>query len=284
MKKIVFYIRALFGESISPKIENHDIREAVKNFNLYSGITIQEYRQMVHKIQVKCISNITDKIIYNRFDNISNSGWPYTYDVLQNTTVDMLKNIDDDAILIPLDDDDWLSPKIADIDFCKNGLTIWNTISIPQASCSKVFYHNRNEKVPIVTRTDEEFYKLGNLLSNCVAISGNVIKKMIDVGDIRMLERMLQRHTEPRKVIRENRFDEWGLTETVLEDYLAVYVKHAGNVSYIKKLGGPHSSKELFYELVNPYKTINYSGDIFPLNYNWCKNYCDELKKINSCL
>jgi len=284
--KIVFYIRAIFRESISPKIENYDARIVVKNFNKFSNITVEEYREKVHDIQKECLNKISKKIIYNSFDGNTNESWPYTYDVLQNSTIEKLKNLDDDSILIPLDDDDWLSPKISEIDFCKNGLTIWNTISIPDTNSSDIFYHIKNIPLPKDTKDENDLIKLNSLLSNCVSISGNVIKKMIEMNQIRMLERLLQRHIEPRKVIRENVLFNLNLEEVVLDDYFAVYVKHACNISFIKVLGESHADKNTYDTLVCRYKKMDYSKIFSSLspNYDWCKPYLDSLQHLHSKL
>lgn len=284
--KIVFYIRAIFKESISPKIENYDARIVVKNFNKFSKITVEEYREKIHEIQKSCLNEISKKIIYNSFDGNTNSGWPYTYDVLQNSTIEKLKSLDDDSILIPLDDDDWLSPKITEVKFCKNGLTIWNTISIPDTNSSNIFYHIKNIALPKDVRDEKDIIKLNSLLSNCAAISGNVVKKMIDMKQTKMLERLLQRHIEPRKVIREPIFSDLNLGEVILEDYLAVYVKHACNISFIKILGGDKVNQSTYDKLVEVYKNMDYSKIFSTLspNYVWCKKYLNSLQELNTRL
>lgn len=287
MKKIVFYIRALFGESISPKIENYDARIVVNNFNKFSNITAEKYREKVHEIQIKCLKNISENVIYNILDQYTNKNWPYTYDVLQKTTIEKLKKLDDDAILIPLDDDDWLSPKVADINFCKNGLTIWNTISITSDSYNKnIFYHMKNLHLPNHVEDKNDSINLRSLLSNCMAISGNVVKKMIEMDQTTQLQRLLQRHTEPRKVIREPIFSHLDLREIVLDDYLAVYVKHACNITDIKILGGPDSDEKMYNKLVERYKKMNYVQLLkdVPPNYEWCKEYCNLLGNLHAKL
>jgi hypothetical protein len=277
--KIYFYIRSLYKDSIGVK-ENKRNQKSVEFFNSLSPITVQEYRNHIHEIQLKCLYKISSNIIYNTpcFDLNS---YTCPYHNVQSSAQQQILELNDDDILIPLDDDDWLSPEISKIEFYKNSLTIWNTVSLNK---DKLFYY----KMPHVFQQNEEYTdKKGIVFSNCIAISANIVKNLIkekkDSYNL-PLQNLLQFHTHTRQAIREDVFNQQPITENVIEKYYAVYVKHMCNDSRFLthfKEDTEHTLQN-YNNLINEAKQLVYTNIPLSEEYEWCKEYLNDVQNLNN--
>lgn len=288
--RIVFFIRALFFESIMPEIGGKgdqavDGYPCSEYFNKHFKITIEEYREKIHQIQLSCISKISNRIIYNRLDKDCTNPWHSPYQTIQKSALKELQQLRDDDIIIPLDDDDWLSPEIKFLNFDRDTLTMWNCFSM-DVSNERLHYHVGNNPLP-PELDDRHLSSARDLLSNCGAICASVIKRMIYYNKKKATE-MLLRHVLPRIVIREHPYNKWGLHEKIYPDYLAVYVRHAGNITLFSQRGkfNPNNS-DFFREQMEMYKNKNqyeFSLDSLPKEMEWSKEYFLQLKKLNEKL
>ncbi len=286
---IVFYIRALFRESILPGREG--IRKPVgiliDAFKNFAKISCEDYRSKIHDIQIKNLITISDRIIINRAQD-SNREYNYTYGILQDDTVEKLKKLNDDDIIIPLDDDDWLDPEIKNLNLDKEKINCWNTISF---SVNGVHYHVENEELPYDRPLDDiQVIKARGLLSNCQALPAFLVKRLLysnKFEDRLLAQKLLQRHTQPRLLIREHPLNEYNIREKIFNNLLAVYVKHAANITLFEAQNIPNNNinYEQYLSIVEPYKKFNYLNiKNFPENYNWCIPYLIELQEINKLL
>ena len=290
--KIVFYIRALFHESILPKNENcnrPDMSNMINSFDNFSNISAIDYRKAVHDIQIKNLSKISNRFIVNNAE-ISNRKYNYTFSILQSKTVELLSQLNDDDIVVIMDDDDWLSPEISNLTFEENALTCWNTISLGHSSLGKIniFKHLINQELPNVLITDEQIRLSKNLLSNCQAISAKIIKQLINLNSINELQTLLQRHNLIRGIIRQKPICNWNVKEDLLPDILSIYVRHAVNVTLFERMGGYSVESftfDKYKEVVYPYKYADYENiPNFPDYLNWAYPYLEELRQLNQQL
>ena len=292
--KIIFYIRALFHESIMPgseKSNKPDKLKLVEAFNKYSGITVQEYRKQVHEIQLKCIKNISDRIIYNRAQENLNRKFNYSYCILQKDTLEILKSINEDDLVIPLDDDDWLSPEIKNLNFVEGSFNGWNTISFCHSNPSniRIFHHVKNIPLPYKLESDLEIKQSQGWLSNCQCIPGFVIKRLLEESQIDILQQLLQRHSRVRRLIREEPMINWNLKEHFFDDVLAIYVRHAANITLLDSLSifneENNYTKEVYDKTVRQFKLADYDNiKDLPENLKWCLPYLQDLKQLNNLL
>ena len=290
---IVFYIRALFHESIMPGNEKNNKPNMIKLvdiFNQFSKISVQEYRTKVHEIQIKNLSKISNRIIYNNAEINLKRKFNYTYSILQKQTIEKFKQLNDEDFVIPLDDDDWLSPEIANLDFKKNALNCWNCISFSHnQKIIGVFEHARNKYIPDVIETEIQLEDSRGLLSNCQCIPAFLIKHLISINRIDILQPLLQRHTTPRRLIRESPIKEINIKENLIDESLAVYVRHAANVTLFDKMSNygkeDDYSLELYNNAITPYKLADYKNikNLSPC-YEWTLEYLEELKELNQIL
>lgn len=288
--RIVFFIRALFHESIMPEIGNKG-GDAVNGyacseyFDKHFKMSIDEYRKKVHEIQLSCITKISDRIIYNSIDKDCKSPWMSPYQVVQKSALKELTRLKDTDIIIPLDDDDWLSPEIKFLDFNRDTLTMWNCFSLDVGN-EYLHYHVGNHPLP-PELDDRHLLSAHALLSNCGAICASVIKRMIYYNKKKVNE-ILLRHTLPRIVIREHPYNKWGLQEKIYPDSLAVYVRHAGNITlFSNKLSFDPNNSVFFMENMKKYKDsnqYNFSLNSLPKEMEWSREYFLKLKKLNEQL
>lgn len=279
MPRIVFYIRALFHESILPIVDKQKAEDFVEKFNNYFKITAQEYRQEVHKIQLQNIAAISPHIIVNRSKGQINKHADYTYAAVQEKTKEQLLSLSDDDILIPLDDDDWVSPNIVNFPFI-DGLSGWHTVTLVPGKWNNLFH---NSFVPIVeagqafTIKEQELFERGGLLSNCQAFSGKMVKKILTSVDGNAL---MQRHTRCRQLTQIHGFKEY-----ISRERLSVYVRHACNITFIRKIidvGGFETEKG--QEEVAKYKYM-YKQDLnLPVEYSWATGSLAKLAELNKQL
>lgn len=263
----------------------------VETFNNFSRITAQEYRKKIHEIQLKCITKISDRIIYNRAQENPNRKWNYSFAVVQKDTFEKLKTIQDDDLVIPLDDDDWLSPEIKNLKFVENSFNGWNTISFNHKIPGdiKICHHTKNVPLPLVLETEEELKLSQKWLSNCQCIPGFVIKRLLKENQTDILQNMLQKHHDVRSLIRKEPMRNWNLKEHFFDDVLAVYVRHAANITLLDRLTPINEedkfTKEMYNETVSQYKLANYENiKNLPDNLKWTLPLLQEIKQLNELL
>jgi len=269
MPKIVFYIRALFHESIMTKVENIDAAVAVQVFNSLCNITAGEYRKGVHSIQLQNLREISPHIIVNHIDK---KVMPFAH--IQNKTREELSELDDTDILIPLDDDDWLSPEIKNFNFI-DGLSGWNVATLRPDNWASLFYlgeHKHFLRATIATEEDRKIFDKG-LLSNSQAFSGRMVKQILNTPDAHAL---LQRHTRCRAVALTHGFDEY-----ITNDRLAVYVKHACNITSLAKFA---EDKDRLHQEILKHKTMHENNLNLVGEYEWATKYMHKLAELNKQL
>lgn len=276
--KIVFYIRALFKDSIPYEFKHASkMAKYVEYFNKHSKISMQDYRQSVHEIQKECLSKISNRFIYN----LTQRGYPYN--TIQPNTQNEISQLSDDDIVIPLDDDDWLSPEIKNLNFSRQGLTIWNSLII-DVHLERPHLCKKNIELPDIL--SEEDVKLANgLLSNCAAIPASLLKRMFQIkytdGNS-----FLQRHILPRIIIRQSDYKDFNIIERIYSNYFAIYVKHAGNMTMLDRENmSVIDTPEFFEKKIKIYKNANYHAvNSMSEEYAWCKPYYKKLEQLNELL
>lgn len=292
---IVFYIRALFHESIMPaniKTNKPDIIKLVELFNRYSSITAQEYRKQIHEIQLSCIKNISDKIIYNRAQQNTEKKYNYSFSILQRDTLEALKTIKEEDFIIPLDDDDWLSPEIKHLNLMERSFNGWRCSEFMHKWFPKnvrVYNYPAIPVLPKILETELEITQSRSWLSNCQCIPGFVIKRLLEEQQIDVLQQILQRHSAVRSIIREKPIVDWNVDEHFFDESLAVYVRHAANITLFYTLANAEQehtfTKEIYDKTVAQYKYADYDNIInFSENLKWCVPYLQKLKQLNSLL
>lgn len=266
MAKIVFYIRALFHESLLGKIEGIDANVAVAMFNDVCNITAEEYRKNVHKIQLENLQEISPHIIVNHRDREVMS-----FGHIQHKAKEELLKLNDDDILIPLDDDDWISPKIKNFNFI-SGLTGWNTAGLVPDNWATLYYYRKHKqflRTDITCEDDRKIFEAG-LLSNCQAFSGKMVKQLIDN------RALLQLHTKCRTIALAHGFD-----EHITDDRLSIYVKHACNITSLARHSLDEKSLKqniMKYKFMYTYD-LNLAGE-----YVWATKYMHKLAELNKQL
>lgn len=284
--RIVFFIRARFHESVMLHIGQEKVispNECLDYFDKYSNIPMLEYRKKVHEIQIECLKKISNRFIYNTADKDLDSRWRVPYVRIQNKAREEILALADDDIIIPLDDDDWLSPEIKFLDFRPNHLTIWNTFSL-DVNSQYQFFHIKNEILPMEL-DDENIIRAKGFLSNCGAYCAKVVKQVINF-DVKKANQLLLRHILPRIIIREEPYKLWGIEEKIYEDYLGVYVRHAGNItSFLKRDITDIDNSEFYKKNIEIYKSKKYSpAEELAPEYAWCREYYKKLENLNQML
>lgn len=292
MNSIVFYIRALFHESIlpgDPQCDRPNISNMINSFDNFSNISAIDYRKAIHEIQIKNLSKISDRFIINHAQE-STRKYNYTFGVLQSNTIKLLGQLDDSDIVIMMDDDDWLSPEVAKINFQNNALNCWNSSSFAYADPTNVqlTFNTINRELPKILETDEHRMHAGQLLSNCQAIPAYVIKNLININKIDTLQILLQRHNLVRALIRTSPIIDMGIQEKLFSDILAVYVRHAANVTLFQTMGTFASNtftEEAYNTAIYPYKFADYNAlTNLPDFLMWSKPYLSDLQSLNQLL
>jgi hypothetical protein len=286
--KIVFYVRALFHESIMPgneKLNRPDILKLTETFKKYSNISAEDYRKELHNIQLKSLYKISDRIIYNKAKLPTSK----TFREVQENTINQLKQLNDDDWIIPIDDDDWFSPDIRNLEFKKECLNYWNTISFTQSDPINIFKHHKNKELPYTNLTEEDEKLSKSLLSNCQCIPAYVIKYLIKINATEVFSLLLQRHSFVRGLIREEPASQLNLKENIFDNVMSVYVKHAANITTFMRLfkfGQEEAyTKEVYDEVVAPFKNADYDNILnLPEYLNWTKPLLQEFKKLNQLL
>lgn len=286
--KIVFFIRALFKESMMPRVGHGrmavDANKCAEEFNDLFNISIHDYRKKIHQIQLSCINNISDRIIYNRTDKKVEDVWKLPYVHIQDSAKEQLMELRDDDIIIPLDDDDWLSPEISTLDFPKNSLVIWDSVSVGVDS-SRTCYCYRHSKLPAKLDMYGDRIARG-LLSNSYGFRAKIIKEILERNreDADML---LLRHTMPRILARKKEYkDLFQEGETIVNKFLSVYVKHAANITLYNTI--KYSKKTTVEYYSNNFKDYIYDFEAnienFPPQFAWSIPYYKKLRKLNMTL
>jgi hypothetical protein len=286
--KIVFYVRALFHESIMPgnEITNKpDVLKLTQAFKKYSNISVEDYRKELHNIQLKSLSAISNRIIYNK----PTSPEQKTFSVLQKNTINQLNELNDDDWIIPIDDDDWFSPDIKNLKFKEGCLNCWNTAQFSHKQRITIFEHIKNKELPFSNLTPEEVQLSRGLLSNCQCIPAYVIKHLININAINTLQQLLQRHSLIRGLIREEPLSQLNIKENLFDNIMSVYVRHAANITLFTGLCNFNEeqkyTKELYNKTIAPFKLADYDNiKNFPEYLNWTKPLLEDLKKLNQFL
>jgi len=92
------------------------------------NLDIQQYRREINEIQQLNLSNIGYPVIVNSNSHLPDKAqMPFAYQVIPKHTIEQLMALDDETIIIPLDDDDWISPDIVNYPFDSDSLNIWGT-------------------------------------------------------------------------------------------------------------------------------------------------------------
>lgn len=282
--KIIFYIRCLFHEDKVKCCAGVDNEVYFPMFKELYGISIFEYRKRVHDIQLENIKSISPFVIENRY--ASNESSPFGN--VQTHTLQQLCELDDDAIVIPLDDDDWVSPEITEYKFDYDALNIWSTVSL--RPYTTLLYHKNPvcEQIPFDIDLENTKNKavLQQLLSNCYGIPAKYIKQLAQEKNMQMLSKVLQLHNRVRAAVREQpRFLH---KENIQDEILSIYVKHLGNITSIM-YWQQETKVSLKKNLLNDYKNYclfnkRYINEI-PGEIDWIKPYQTELINLNiSCL
>ena len=286
--KIVFYVRALFHESIMPaneKLNRPDILKLTEGFRKYSNISAEDYRKELHNIQLKSLYKISDRVIHNKATLPTSK----TFNTVQENTINQLKQLNDDDWIIPIDDDDWFSPDIGNLEFKKECLNYWNTIGFTESKPINIFEYLKNKELPYNNLTEKEKKMSEKLLSNCQCIPAYVVKYLIKINATAVLRDLLQWHSRVRGLIREEPISQLNLKENIFDNVMSVYVKHAANITTFMRLCkfGQEQiyTKELYDKVVTPFKNADYDNiRNFPEYLNWTKPLLEEFKKLNQLL
>jgi hypothetical protein len=286
--KIVFFIRALFKESMMPEVGHGsmavDARQCAEEFDKLFKISIHDYRKKVHQIQLSCIKNISDRIIYNHVDKKIKSTWKLPYVHIQDSAREELMALRDDDIIIPLDDDDWLSPEISELDFPKNSLILWDAVSIGVDS-TRTCYCYRHPQLPAKLDMYSERVARG-LLSNCYGFRAKIIKEMLRRNE-EDADMFLLRHTMPRILARKKEYkDLFQDGETITKKFFGIYVKHAANITLYNTLKSDKITiKDHYLSAIKEY-TYDFEANIenFPAEFAWSIPYYKKLRQLNLAL
>jgi hypothetical protein len=262
LNNIVFYLRGVFVNQIIPtipEVEYRNIENVIKNFDKVSKIPFLEYRNLLHNIQLKNLNHISSNFIVNKpfkcWSDLS--------------VIDQLEDLKDDDVLIPLDDDDWLSPAIKEFNFLPYQLNTWNCVSIGNDSYSEpfLFYHLEHEEEPQLNYS--------NLMSNCYSIPGWYIKSLIKDNKIYNLKNILQNHTRVRREIHSLSCIFTNLTNL----RMGIYVKHLANISSLLEIH--KTSDEIYIHNFLQKMNIKYSEVILPEFLEWAKPLYEGLSLLN---
>ena len=272
--KIVFYIRALFEESKMPKAltRGKNFIKATNKFTELSNISLEDYRIKLRLLQKKILENISARIIINK--KTTNT---FSYMICQPETYEQFLCLNDDDIIIPLDDDDWILPDITKINFEKNGLTCWNSFIL---TWSGIKFMEKNQPLPHILN-EQQLAQSKLLTASGYAISANTVKQIIkQQTNIELLNTLLQRHSRARECIRLLNFN-----ETFVDNYLSVYVKHAANMTLIQELDdNEENAKKYFAKHVLGYKNHTLLQGSLPEEVRCYTKYIKQLEDINNLL
>jgi hypothetical protein len=235
---IVFYIRGLFHVNNLTTHSGVDNKIYYDIFNKIYNYDILQYRREVNEIQRINLAQIGCRVIVNAH--------PYapqplaqrpSYVVIPSYVHDQLMSLAADDILIPLDDDDWISPAILDYPFDVDALNIWGAGYVmkkaphysPISICDPL-------SVDADLRDPENIKICRSLLSNCYGVPAKFIKSLITNTHIRernyRLKEILQLHSLVRSTIRTHKIIS---KENIQPVHLAVYVRHLGNITSLKQ-------------------------------------------------
>jgi hypothetical protein len=274
--KIVVYIRALFDGVKKGGLEQKNFITAAAKFTELANISFLDYRKQLHEIQKINLTQIADRIIVNNNPEGVSGVSPF-FRCLPST-LEELARLDDDDVIIPLDDDDWLSPEIKNVDFNSSGLTCWDSYFVSVQGLGNL---PKNVELPEILNA-EELAQSKLLAASGYAVSAKVIKKALKLSDsLEMINLLLQRHSRAREMIRT-----LGGTEKIVDARLSVYLKHAANMTLIHPLDTEEHFQALdfFKKHVLPHKNFNFSGLKLPADLAWCTRLLIELMELNKKL
>lgn len=286
-QKIIFYIRTLFKENKVHGCNGMNDGVYYPLFEKIFGMSIFDYRDKVHQIQLQNLRTISTDIIENFYEENLSLKYNSPFSMTQKSAIEKLAALDDDCIVIPLDDDDWISPEVAHLEFDHDALNIWRTITLSPFHKNGYRYHDYSEEVfDCDLRNDEILKNFKRLLSNCAAIPGRFVKQLAKANDIKGLSRLLQLHTQPRIYIRETGIIK---KEKIYHQYISVYVKHLANVTRMCGWNSLDANAEsIKAELSCDSNLIAQFDPSFesylPSDYQWAECYQRQLIELNRSL
>lgn len=285
MSRVILYTRAIYKESIlnqNSSVDENNI-SLMDLFNSVCRMNLFDYRTALRDIQIKNFKMIdADNIINNK--PIERKSSP-SFAFVQKETINKLSKLNDTDVVIPLDDDDWISPSVTNLKFV-NGLTAWNGITLNPFA--KKFPNKRPLKIeedPDVSNCTEERRNelLQGFVAGCQGCTANVIKTILHDNESD-IHRLLQRHKQTRIVMYPYK-KQLNLKEKIYNnEYLHVYVKHAANNSAFK---GVKQNIDPEQEMKNRIKRIkNGTKKItnYPKEYEWAISLEKELNELNLSL
>jgi hypothetical protein len=250
-----------------------DARSLVHKFNSLFNITAEEYRKELHEIQLSNLRKVSTHIITNHVDTTHK---PFSH--IQAKAFEELMAIADDDIIIPMDDDDWISPEVLNFNFI-DGLSGWSCGVINTKNFAKLSLQLENVlfKDPDNLTCSELSALDKGLLSNCQAFSGRMIKRLLPCDDGR---RLLQHHTMCRKIARAHNFPEY-----ITNQRLAIYVKHACNITLLDRLNSAADrSDKAMEEHIQLYKKMHTQDLQLTEEFSWANEYMLKLAELNNRL
>lgn len=283
MSSVVFYVRSLsketpFFEFISPDLKDKAIA-VVEIFNSISKISFQDYRNALHSIQLENLKDIGLPVIINTRENSNAEEIPFKR--IQPTALKTILSLPKDTILIPTDEDDWISPTIKEIDFV-NGITGWNVSSL---SFTNISYRNKKQfPLDLKSISNKEISELeAGFDSNCQSMSLDFI-----LHNKHQLHKLVQRHSCSRFIIREehNRSNELYTEKFIDNNSLSVSLRHLANLSKyltrIKLVNDTALLKNFIKELFDKTKQQLRHPLILNAELSWAKRYQKQFLDITA--
>ncbi len=281
---VIFYIRGLFHEN---NLKNHgNINNTFYRavFNEIYKLDIRDYRQEINEIQKLNLSKVGCRVIVNSNSHITDyihEGLPYSR--IPKHTIDALMSLADSDILIPLDDDDWVSPDILNYPFDTEALNIWSTSLLTHRApyCAPIPICKPLEFDADLTLVENQQI-CRSLLSNCYGIPAKYIKYVItntNSSDLNTrLQCLLQLHSRVRSTIRDYRILS---KENIHASNLSVYVRHFGNNTEFGKWTQFNEDVDKIRRFVMDAAATQKSEYITSNHNLWFADYYNKLLDLN---
>jgi len=282
---IVFYIRALYEENFNSENErSEDSLDGLSPsdmFKKYSRITPVEYRQLIHQVQIKYLNSFTSNIIINKRENNKKS----CYNFVQQAAIEKLVQFSDDTIVIPIDDDDWISPNILTADLNPEGITVWAAGRITAKNgYVQITQDNIPKSFPLdVSGFDKDSLKEMSAGASCQAISMKILKPLLLNNKREIFNPLLQRHGTVRTLIRKPPIQDLKVTEKIISDKLSIYVRNAYQLTLTRK--ARNKGEKLMSDSIKYFKNLHEANiEKIDPEFNWALspliNFIEINKKI----